>query len=125
MTSKLERIRAALDAATPGEWYWKGRVGDANSDATVGYDRLQTDDDDIISWRKTAWVAVNEADAHLIANAPDDLRALLAVAEAAAGFTDVFNESRIDASQEFYDAYEAMFVACKALTADDGSGEGG
>lgn len=74
--TRLDEIRARLEAATPGPWsadYWHG-------------DPLQTwavtDDAGV----KELAVAdeLTEADALLIAHAPEDLRILLAVAEAAA-----------------------------------------
>lgn len=88
MNSKLQDIRQAVEAATGGEWSWHNRVWEKEGGAVIGYDRLETEyeeggGDDVISWRKAAWIAVNEPDARLIENAKDWLTDLLAIAEAA------------------------------------------
>ena len=75
-------IRAALANRTPGEWEWHNRVEASATDPTViGYDRLEAyegqDGEDVIAWRKTAWLAVKPADATIIENAPGWLEELL------------------------------------------------
>jgi hypothetical protein len=109
---KLTEIKAALDLSTQGKWYWHNRVLDG--DTVIGYDVLQTDDSGVIEWRKTAWLAVNEADAELIANAPDYLRTLLAVAESARALKTAYFEARVGI-EDYELQLGELFDALKAL----------
>lgn len=90
----LEKIRAALAGRTPGEWYWHNRVFESSeSSEVIGYDRLQAFDEverenDVVAWRKTAWLAVKPADATIIENAPEWLESLLPVVEAAVNYVN-------------------------------------
>lgn len=80
-------IRAALDAITPGRWEWHHEVSEGSE--VVGYDGLRTwiesefsdtypeYEEDVLQWRKDAWIAVNPGDATLIENAPAWIRLLL------------------------------------------------
>lgn len=84
----LEKIRQALAGRTSGEWQWHNRVFNNNDEMKViGYDRLESYEegggDDVVAWRKEAWLAVKPADAEIIANAPEWLEAMLPIVQAA------------------------------------------
>ncbi len=93
--SKLSDIEAAVAAATGGKWSWHNRIREKEGGAVLGYDRLETEyeeggGDDIISWRKSAWIAVSEPDALLIENAKDWLTDLVAVVKAAQAVVECY-----------------------------------
>lgn len=100
MADKLAEIRAAVEAATQGKWEWRGRVApDWMPDTFSAADDLRvqiaTPEKDydfdlffVLQAMKPGFVMVRNADAELIANAPDYLRLLLPIAEIAATFND-------------------------------------
>jgi hypothetical protein len=89
----VDEIKAALDAITPGEWKWHGIAApDWMPDTVIAADNLRVTrptpdgiaDQEIafvVEAMKSGFVMVRNADAELIANAPDWLRELLAERE--------------------------------------------
>jgi hypothetical protein len=75
MTDRLDEIEARLAAATPGPWYHDPKTTDVTAPEAI------------VSSRHITYIhshtVVDHANADLIANAPVDLAALVAVARAA------------------------------------------
>lgn len=126
MSSKLDEIKAELAASTQGKWEWKGRVApDWMPDTWAAVDDLRVQiptpekDYDADLWfvlegTKSGFIMVRNADAELIANAPDYLRLLLPIVEAAANMDKSRLNYLISYLQGWDDA-EALLDALKAL----------
>src|ERR1700685_97883 len=83
----LQRIRAELDAATKGPWFWRaGLMAEGSERTYAGYpQRVLAQDDGLVLICETFDGHEDEPPPHatLIAHAPTYLAALLDVAEAA------------------------------------------
>jgi len=128
--SKLDEIKQALAAVTSGKWEWKGRIApdwmpdtfSALDDLRVQIPTPEKDTDFDISFvvqaMKPGYVMVRNADANLIANAPDYLRALLPVIEAAKEYHNacVTEDSEGDNDTDrILIAYNELFIAIEQL----------
>ena len=109
----LAEIKAAVEAATQGEWKWKGGIApDWMPDTFMAVDdlRVETPTPDkpwdaeiahVLQGTKSGFIMVRNADAELIANAPEYLRKLIAVAEAARALVadeNKFNHTQVNCS---------------------------
>ena len=113
--SKLDDIKQRLGSITAGQWEWRGRVApDWLPDTFTAMDDLRvetpTPDEDwdaevkhVIQPTKTGFVMVRNADAEFIANAPDDIRALLEVVEAAIVVADLHRGYQATWTQDYVD----------------------
>lgn len=85
----LHEIREALKQATPGPWLWNNKAdGDDEDDPKYADYRLMGGDSVIVDLQidhheKIWWQGVSDADAHLIAHAPEWLQALVSRCEQA------------------------------------------
>lgn len=104
--NKLDEIKQALALITQGKWEWRGRIApdwmphtfSALDDLRVEIPTPEKDYDAdvyfVLQAMKPGYVMVRNANAELIANAPEYLRALLPVVEAAIRVSEypVFND---------------------------------
>lgn len=93
MSNKLAEIKAALEASTQGKWEWRGRIApDWMPDTFGAVDDLRVEiptpekktDADlwfVLQATKSGFMMVRNADAQLIANAPEYLRTLIEAVE--------------------------------------------
>jgi hypothetical protein len=77
----VDEIKQALDAIAKGDWEWHHSV--TKNDQIVGYDGLRIwfqdgHEEDVLQWRKDAWIEISPPYAHVIEKAPAYLRHLLA-----------------------------------------------
>ena len=125
-----ETLRARIAAATEGPWSW-------DDDPDLTQDSVWADDGDIVAstYGSTAKGSTDADDARFIANARQDIPALLAVADAAAIYrdglgsllwvannihnhkTDTFRDFMESALQDWRKGYAGIAQALAALEA--------
>lgn len=150
-TADRERaIRERLAAATPGEWEWQEALYENRFNALYAIDPQDSDEIDgvVIEETLAGMIIENNADRELIANAPADLRYLLArvdeltrdlaaTREALRPFAERYHEanehngrrSPIDPDRGYFVAYKHLKQAAALASArdrgDDADGEAG
>ena len=100
-TGKLEEMKTALEAATPPEWKIK-RADNGEIIGVVdgsGREVMSPDHDHWAGWKVSF---DNPNDAHLIANAPEWLSKLIAVAEAAEALAEYTKTHHAKSPSEDY-----------------------
>lgn len=75
---ELDAIAARLKTATPGPWHWTDGVGDELRALRATDGLIVCDFGDATQYYPTEGSEPNDADAELIAHAPEDIAALLA-----------------------------------------------